>query len=70
MVAPHAPDAQFRDAFPDPAGLGQRGTARFLLGTDDVGRDMLSRLIYGARLSLLIGAVVVGLSLGSAPCWG
>ena len=33
--------------------------AHFLLGTDAVGRDMLSRLIYGARFSLFIGVVVV-----------
>ncbi|WP_427983148.1 ABC transporter permease subunit, partial [Agarivorans sp.] len=36
----------------------------YLLGTDDVGRDILSRLIYGARLSLFIGCLVVTLSLG------
>ncbi len=34
-----------------------------LLGTDDVGRDALSRLTYGARLSLLVGCLVVVLSL-------
>ncbi len=34
-----------------------------LLGTDDVGRDILSRLMYGARLSLLVGCPVVVLSL-------
>ena len=33
-----------------------------LLGTDEVGRDILSRLIYGARVSLLVGVVAVGLS--------
>src|SRR5262249_61045806 len=40
-----------------PAALGPH-----LLGTDEVGRDVLSRLIYGARVSLLVGVVVVGLS--------
>ncbi|TIU58834.1 MAG: ABC transporter permease subunit, partial [Mesorhizobium sp.] len=35
----------------------------YLLGTDPVGRDILSRLLYGARFSLLIGAVVVTLAL-------
>lgn len=35
----------------------------FLLGTDAVGRDMLSRLIFGARFSLFIGLVVVGIAL-------
>ena len=36
--------------------------AGHLLGTDEVGRDILSRLIYGARVSLLVGVVAVGLS--------
>jgi dipeptide transport system permease protein len=39
------------------------GKAMFLLGTDAVGRDMLSRLIFGARFSLFIGLVVVGIAL-------
>jgi dipeptide transport system permease protein len=63
IVAPHAPDEQFRAYFLTPPAWEDGGTTRFLLGTDDVGRDILSRLIYGARLSLLIGAAVVGLSL-------
>jgi peptide/nickel transport system permease protein len=46
------------------------GTGRFLLGTDELGRDLLSRLIYGGRLSLFMGfmpvfvATLVGGSLG------
>ena len=39
------------------------GSWQFILGTDDVGRDILSRLIYGARLSLLVGCLVVIISL-------
>lgn len=50
--------AQFADPDihrePDPA---------FLLGTDPLGRDMLSRIIYGARISLLVGIVAVGISI-------
>ncbi len=48
------------------------GQPRFLLGTDDQGRDMISSILYGARLSLLIGlsamaiATVLGVSLGVA----
>jgi peptide/nickel transport system permease protein len=38
------------------------GTAGYPLGTDELGRDMLSRLVYGGRLSLLIGLVPVGLA--------
>jgi dipeptide transport system permease protein len=39
------------------------GSWSFPLGTDDVGRDILSRLIYGARLSMIIGAIVIVLAL-------
>ncbi len=39
------------------------GKSGFILGTDALGRDILSRLIYGARFSLLIGVVVVSLAL-------
>ncbi|WP_455874692.1 hypothetical protein [Rhizobium yanglingense] len=39
------------------------GSSSFPLGTDAVGRDILSRLIYGARFSLFIGVVVVTLSV-------
>lgn len=53
------------------------GQPQFLLGTDDQGRDMISSILYGARLSLLIGlsamviATVLGVSLGlAAGYWG
>jgi dipeptide transport system permease protein len=65
IAAPHSPIQQFRDHFLTPPMWQQGGTAAFPLGTDDVGRDVLARLIYGARLSLLIGIAVVTLSLGS-----
>ncbi len=58
QVAPHGPTEQFREFFLAPPFR----LARFPLGTDSLGRDILSRLIYGARLSLLIGAVVVAIS--------
>lgn len=38
-------------------------TNGYILGTDDLGRDMLSRLIYGARISMIIGVISVGISL-------
>ncbi|MGP4132457.1 dipeptide ABC transporter permease DppC [Pantoea tagorei] len=62
-LAPHAPAEQFRDALLHPPVWQEGGSWSFILGTDDVGRDVLSRLMYGARLSLLVGCMVVVLSL-------
>jgi dipeptide transport system permease protein len=62
-VAPHDPAEQFREAFLTPPVWADGGTARFLLGTDELGRDILSRLLHGARLSLMIGLVSVVLAL-------
>lgn len=58
LVAPYGPYEQFRDALLKPPAWQEGGSSRFLLGTDAVGRDMLSRLIYGTRYSLAIGALV------------
>jgi dipeptide transport system permease protein len=63
LVAPHAPDVQNRDALLLPPFWEADGTVTYLLGTDAVGRDILSRLIYGARYSLFIGLFVVTLAL-------
>ena len=75
IIAPHDPIEQFRDAINakgDPAGP----SARFPLGVDTSGRDYLSRLLYGARTSLLIGiganiiATMLGLLVGSVAALG
>ena len=63
VLAPHDPTTQYRDAFLLPPVWQDGGRAEFLLGTDAVGRDMLSRLIFGAQYSLFIGIVVVAISL-------
>jgi len=63
VIAPHGPAEQFRDALLRPPVWQEGGSWKFLLGTADVGRDILSRLMYGARLSLLVGCLVVVLSL-------
>ncbi|WP_234855151.1 ABC transporter permease subunit [Paracoccus everestensis] len=63
VLAPHDPTTQYRDAFLTPPFWQEGGRAEFLLGTDAVGRDMLSRLIFGARYSLFIGIVVVSVAL-------
>jgi dipeptide transport system permease protein len=69
LVAPHSPIEQFRDhMLQHPVWDG--GSSQFLLGTDELGRDILSRLIYGARMSLLVGltsvlmAMIPGVILG------
>jgi dipeptide transport system permease protein len=70
VVAPHSPVEQFRDAVRAPPVWDAGGSWRFVLGTDGDGHDMLSRLIYGARVSLFIGfsvmcvSFVVGAVLG------
>jgi dipeptide transport system permease protein len=63
LIAPHAPNAQVRNATLLPPAWQEGGNSAFLLGTDAVGRDMFSRLLYGARFSLFIGIVVVTIAL-------
>ncbi|EGV0129301.1 dipeptide ABC transporter permease DppB [Salmonella enterica] len=63
FIAPYNPAEQFRDALLAPPVWQEGGSWAHILGTDDVGRDVLSRLMYGARLSLLVGCLVVVLSL-------
>jgi len=65
-VSPHNPfdlaALELGDARLPPAWEPQ-GTTKYLLGTDDQGRDILSAVIYGARISLVIGLVSVALSV-------
>jgi dipeptide transport system permease protein len=65
LIAPHPPNIQNRAAILLPPVWQEGGDASFLLGTDAVGRDILSRLLYGARFSLFIGIVVVTIALVS-----
>jgi dipeptide transport system permease protein len=62
FIAPHSPIEQFREAVRWPPVWNPRGTWRFPLGTDGDGHDMLSRLIFGARVSLFIGVAVMSVS--------
>jgi peptide/nickel transport system permease protein len=66
LVAPHNPfdltTLELSDARKPPAWNAE-GTSKYLLGTDDQGRDILSALIYGARISLVVGVVSVLLSM-------
>jgi len=73
LLAPHDPydlsSVSLMDSFLPPA-WAEGGDPRFLLGTDDQGRDILSTIIYGSRISLLVGfasvlfAAVLGVTLG------
>jgi len=63
FVSPHDPYNQdIRSRLMPPVWL-QGGSSKHLLGTDPVGRDILSRIIYGARVSLATGAVSVLISM-------
>jgi dipeptide transport system permease protein len=76
FIAPHPQGEQYRDAIRMPPVWKEGGSWTFVLGTDELGRDMLTRLIYGGRFSLFIGlsvmliSVVIGVILGlvSAYC--
>jgi peptide/nickel transport system permease protein len=69
LIAPYNPDEQMFDGL-TLEGAPMPPSAQFLLGTDTLGRDLFSRLLYGARTSLIIGlvangiAVTIGLMIG------
>lgn len=63
FIAPHSLAEQYRDHLLQPPAWHAGGSWEFPLGTDDLGRCLLSRLIYGTRLSLTIGFIVVSFSL-------
>jgi peptide/nickel transport system permease protein len=71
FIAPHNPfdlkTLNLLDAFTPPAWT-QQGSPTYLLGTDDQGRDVLSAIMYGSRVSLMVGlcAVVLAMTLGVA----
>ncbi len=78
-IAPYDPTVQYREHLLQPPFWQAGGSLAFPLGTDAVGRDMLSRLLYGARYSFYVGIVVVmvsaaggivgGVLSGFAPKW-
>ena len=74
-VAPHNPFDLTTLDLPDarlPPAWEAEGTRKYLLGTDDQGRDILSALMYGARISLVVGvasvllSMLIGVALGPA----
>ncbi|WP_019673496.1 ABC transporter permease [Psychrobacter lutiphocae] len=75
-IAPHDPYELYTGKEQLPPAFFAGGDSMFILGTDDAGRDTLSRVMYGARYSLFIGlsatslAMITGISLGlSAAFW-
>jgi dipeptide transport system permease protein len=70
VIAPHDPNEQFRDYFRHPPVWYDTGIWTFPLGTDDVGRCLLSRIIHGTRISLFVGIIVVTLSLALGLLFG
>jgi len=80
VLAPHDPTEQYRDGLtpdgqPMPSTLLADGSWRFPLGTDANGRDLLSRILYGARVSLVVGvlanllAVTLGTIIGASAAF-
>ena len=63
LLSPHDPiDVDLYEQLKPPI-WSEAGSTKNLLGTDDLGRDILSRLIYGARVSLLVAVVTVGIGV-------
>jgi peptide/nickel transport system permease protein len=70
LIAPHDPEVGSLGQRFKPPAWSAGGSGEYLLGTDHIGRDVLSRLIFGARVSIMVGftavvfAGVVGTALG------
>lgn len=64
LLAPYDPNEQDYLAITDPPSLAHP------LGTDDLGRDLLSRIIYGSRISLEVGLIAVGIAVGIGVALG
>ncbi|MDT9001854.1 ABC transporter permease subunit [Paucibacter sp. APW11] len=78
-LAPYSPIEQYREHMLTPPAWQAQGSARFWLGTDELGRDLLSRLLHGGRVSLgialasvvlsLVPGVMLGLTAAFFPRW-
>lgn len=70
LIAPHDPTHQDLMANRTPPMMAEGGSSNFVMGTDTLGRDIFSRVIYGSRISLAVGfaavaiAGAIGISLG------
>ena len=66
----HDPYTQYRETGLTPDGLPVGPSRHFLLGTDNLGRDLLVRIVYGARISLLVGVVSTMLAVAAGVVVG
>ena len=62
-ITGHPPNEQYRDVGLTPDGLPRGPNGTFWLGTDDLGRDVLVRIAYGARISLLVGVIATAITV-------
>ncbi|GAA1116220.1 ABC transporter permease [Kribbella jejuensis] len=62
-ITGHPPNEQYRDIGLTPDGLPRGPNGTFWLGTDDLGRDILVRIAYGARISLLVGVIATAITV-------
>jgi peptide/nickel transport system permease protein len=62
-ITGHPPNEQYRDIGLTPDGLPRGPNSTFWLGTDDLGRDILVRIAYGARVSLLVGVIATAITV-------
>jgi peptide/nickel transport system permease protein len=60
----HGPNDQYRQDGLTPAGLPKPPTAQFIMGTDDLGRDLFVRIVYGSRISLMVGVLATLIAVG------
>lgn len=63
MITGHGVNEQFYDTGLTPDGLPRPPNSTFWLGTDDLGRDLMVRIAYGARVSLLVGVAATALTV-------
>ena len=69
-ITGHGPDTQFHMTGLTPEGIPVGPGKHFLLGADELGRDILVRICYGARISLLVGVVAAGLAVAGGAVLG
>ncbi|MEE2744934.1 MAG: ABC transporter permease subunit [Bdellovibrionota bacterium] len=67
LIANHDPSLIYENNLKTPPFWSENGSFDFILGTDDLGRDIFSRIVFGSRISIIIGfcVVIISLTLGT-----